>query len=331
VSEPAPRLSRYIIAERSEWRAYPERGSRLLLRMMASVSLRLGRPAGRVILYGIAGYFFLFAPAARRRMREYLRRALGREARAGDRFRLIMNFASTIHDRLYLLAGRYELFDISIQGEPLIREVVAAGGGAFLMGAHVGSFEVLRAIGARQPGLVVTMVMYEGNARKLNGILAAAAPERRPQIISLGRLDAMLQLQQRLDEGSLVGVLGDRTLGEEPALPVTFLGATAYLPVGPMRAAAVLRRRVVFMLGLYRGGNRYHAVFEPLADFSATPPGQAKAAIEAAITRFVALLEQYCRSDPYNWFNFFDFWRSSARPSAHRPPQPPELPEPPRL
>jgi predicted LPLAT superfamily acyltransferase len=22
------------------------------------------------------------------------------------------------------------------------------------------------------------------------------------------------------------------------------------------------------------------------------------------------LLEKYVRSDPYNWFNFFDFWRA---------------------
>jgi predicted LPLAT superfamily acyltransferase len=121
-------------------------------------------------------------------------------------------------------------------------------------------------------------------------------------------------------------MLADRSFGDEGVLPVTFLGATAYLPTGPMRAAAMLRRRVVFMLGLYRGANRYHVVFEPLADFSATAPGQRQAAIEAAITRYAALLEQYCRSDPYNWFNFFDFWRSPtsvpARPAPHPQPQP---------
>jgi len=318
-----PPLSRVGIGTPSEWRQRPERGSRTLLRMMAFVSLRLGRPAGRVVLYVIASYFFLFAPAARRRMRDYLRRALGREPRAAERFRLVMNFATTIHDRLYLLAGRYDLFKITIQGEPLIREVVANRTGAFLMGAHMGSFEVLRAIGARQAGLSVTMVMYEENARKLNAILAAAAPKDPPQIIALGRLDAMLQIQQRMDQGELVGVLADRMMGEEPSLPVTFLGATVYLPTGPMRAAAVLRRRAVFMLGLYRGGNHYHAVFDDLADFSAIPPGQTKAAIEAAITRYAALLEHYCRTDPYNWFNFYDFWRTNAASPAHPMPQPP--------
>ena len=87
----------------------------------------------------------------------------------------------------------------------------------------------------------------------------------------------------------------------------------------------MLKRRVIFMLGLYRGGNRYHVVFEPLADFSATPASQRQAAIEAAVTRYAALLEQYCRSDPYNWFNFFDFWRSPA--AAPTPPAPPPQPQ----
>jgi len=67
------------------------------------------------------------------------------------------------------------------------------------------------------------------------------------------------------------------------------------------------------MLGLYRGGNRYHVVFEPLADFSSTAPHERAAAIEAAITRYAALLECHCRRDPYNWFNFFDFWGGAPR------------------
>jgi predicted LPLAT superfamily acyltransferase len=75
-----------------------------------------------------------------------------------------------------------------------------------------------------------------------------------------------------------------------------------------MRLAAILRTRVVFMLGLYRGANRYHVVFEPLADFSQVTPANRQAAIEAAVQRFAQQLERRCRSDPYNWFNFFDFW-----------------------
>ena len=75
-----------------------------------------------------------------------------------------------------------------------------------------------------------------------------------------------------------------------------------------MRAAAILRCPVFFMVGLYRGKNIYHVVFERIADFSTTPAGARQAAVAAAIHRYAAVLDKYCRSDPYNWFNFFDFW-----------------------
>ena len=322
MSNPAPHLAAHSQDAVAEWRRRPERGSPLALRIMAWLSLRLGRPVGRLLLYLIAGYFFLFAPKARRCMRDYLRRSLGREPRASDRFRQIMTFATSIHDRIYLLAEQYQLFDISQSGEPLMEEVVAAGGGAIMMGAHMGSFEVLRWIGEQRAGSGLVMTMYEDNALKVNAMLAALAPRHPPEIIAVGRIDAMLKIRARLDQQALVGMLADRSFGDEGVLPVTFLGATAYLPTGPMRAAAMLRRRVIFMLGLYRGGNRYHVVFEPLADFSSTPSGQRQAAIEAAVTRYAALLEQYCRSDSYNWFNFYDFWRSPAGASARSAPQP---------
>jgi predicted LPLAT superfamily acyltransferase len=108
-------------------------------------------------------------------------------------------------------------------------------------------------------------------------------------------------------------MLGDRTLGNEPVHEVTILGERAFLPAGPLRAAAILRRPVIFMVGLYRGGNRYHVVFAPVADFSDVTPQSRDAAVRAAVERFAALLDRHCRSDPYNWFNFFDFWREPER------------------
>ncbi len=294
------------------WISHRERGSIRLMRLMVLLSLRLGRRLSRCAIYGIALYFFLFAPDTRRHSLRYLRLALGRRPNARDRFRHLLYFATCTHDRVYLIDAQYECFHITIEGEPLVRAQLDAGNGAFLLGAHMGSFEMMRSVGRRQPGLRVSMAMYEHNARKIKAVLSAVNPADAPDIIALGQVDAMLQIAERLDRGALVGMLGDRTLGDEPAHPVRILGETAYLPTGPMRAAAILRRSVIFMLGLYRGGNHYHVVFAPLADFSATPAGARNAAVSAAVERYAALLDRYCRSDPYNWFNFFDFWRARS-------------------
>lgn len=293
----------------AEWVTHRERGSMTLLRIMTFLSLRLGRRGSRPFLHIIAAYFFTFAPTARRHDRAYLRKVLGREPNAAERYRHLLAFATTIHDRVYLLQERFDLFDITIEGEAVVQQAMDAGQGAFLMGSHVGSFEIIRAIGRRRPGLRVAMAMYEDNARQINAMLAAINPNAAAEIIALGHIDAMLKIQDYLDRGTFVGVLGDRTLGNEASVRVNFLGQPARFPVGAMRAAAIMRRPVIFMIGVYRGGNRYHTAFESLVDFSTVDPRQREAAVQAAIERYAAVLEKHIRSDPYNWFNFFDFWR----------------------
>lgn len=288
-----------------------------MLRVMAWISLRLGRRAGRVVLHPIAAYFLLFAPASRRASRNYLRRALGRPPRWRDLYRHFFTFAATIHDRVYLVNRRFELFDVEVHGEDTLRGLLAAGKGLFLMGAHLGSFEVIRAIGRRDTDLSVAMVMHQDNAQKINAMLAAVNPEAVQDIIGLGHVDSMLKVKEHLDQGGVVGMLADRTPGNDTLYPVQILGTEANLPGGPFRMAALLRRPVVFMTGLYLGGNRYAVHFDPLADFSAVARDQRDAALEAAVVRYAALLDQYCRKAPYNWFNFFDFWQPA--PTATPP------------
>jgi len=166
-------------------------------------------------------------------------------------------------------------------------------------------------------------VMHEDNAQKINKMLAAINSEAALDVIPLGRIDSMLKVQDKLDAGMLVGMLGDRTLGDEPMMPVDLLGAPAAMPVGPFRMAALMRRPVVFMVGLYLGGNRYRVHFETLADFTDVPRGQREAAVKQAIERYAGLLNHYCLDAPYNWFNFFDYWQSvptslSAQSHEHR-------------
>jgi predicted LPLAT superfamily acyltransferase len=295
------------------WTQRPERSNLAILKVMVWISLHLGRPIGRVVLYGIALYFLFFAPSARRASRAYLARALGREATWSDGFRHVLAFASTIHDRVYLLNERFDLFDIEIVGHECVDAAVSQGQGVLLMGAHLGSFEVMRSLGRKNIGQVVTMLMYEENARKVNATLAAINPLATQDIIALGRMDSMLLAQEKLAAGHLVGMLADRGLGNDPTRAIDFLGAPAQFPVGPFRVAAMLHRPVLFMAGLYLGGNRYRIHFEPLADFSTVSRGERDAAMAEAQRNYVARLEHYCRQAPYNWFNFYDFWRSAEK------------------
>lgn len=310
----------------AEWTTQRERSNVFILRLMVWLSLRCGRTFSRIILHGISLYFLLFAPAARRASRTYLRRSLRRTPHWRDLYRHIFTFASAIHDRVFLLTDRYDLFALEIHGEDVIRATLQKNEGAILLGAHFGSFEIIRALGEHQPGLHIAMAMFEENARKIRTTMTAINPSLANDIIALGHVDTMLQVQQRLENGALVGLLADRSPHVEAMLEVEFLGAPAQFPLGPMRLAAVLRKPVVFMTGEYLGGNRYAIHFERVADFSKVERSERQAAVVAAIHAYVRLLERHCLAQPYNWFNFFDFWHV-ATPAAHQlSQQPPSQP-----
>jgi hypothetical protein len=277
---------------------------------MAWLSVAIGRKASRVLLPFGAVYFLVTGGEARRHTITFLERALGRRPTTVDAYRLLFAFSSILHDRIYLLRGRFDLFDIEVKGAELFD-----GEGALLMGGHVGSFEVLRACGRELGHRRVVMAMYEVNTRFMNAVLGAVSAQATQDILQLGRPQSMLELAARLQEGAFVGMLADRTPGEEPVIRVPFLGHEAPFPTGPMRIAAALRRRVIFMTGLYRGSNRYEVRFEPLADFSnveAINREGRDAAVREAVTQYARRLEECAREAPDNWFNFHDFWGDAA-------------------
>ena len=96
-----------------------ERGNLFWLRVMSTLSVWIGRRPSRVVLHGIALYFVVAASAARKASRTYLDRCLGRRATWLDIYRHVLSFASTIHDRIYLLNDRHDLFDLRTSEDEL--------------------------------------------------------------------------------------------------------------------------------------------------------------------------------------------------------------------
>jgi predicted LPLAT superfamily acyltransferase len=292
---------------REEWATRRERGAVPLIRAMVWITLRLGRPAARLLLYPACAYFFLFSPRSRQASRHWLTRALGRPATAADVWRHFFTFAACVLDRVLLLNDRVDLFHIGIHGEAVLSQMRDRHGGAFLFGAHLGSFEVMRAAARALGDRRISLVMYEDNARKTGEVLNAINPSLGIEIISLGRPGSMIAVKERLDEGHLVGVLADRGLDTERRANIPFFGQPAPFPVGPFRLAALLKRPIVFMTGLYLGRGRYDIHFELISE--PDPATRASdATIEATMRRYVERLEHYCRLAPFNWFNFYEFW-----------------------
>jgi predicted LPLAT superfamily acyltransferase len=293
------------------WLQQRERGSIFGLRVGVVIAFFLGRKLTRLILFPVCLYFLLFSVKSRRASHEYLSRVLPHAPRFGDLFRHYLTFATVALDRFFLLNNRNELYDIEVHGAEILQQTLDGGQGCLLLGAHLGSFEVLRAAGTAHE-LKIAMVMYEDNARNINTVAKDVDPEARSRIIELGRLDSMFRVYERLQQDAWVGMLADRILPGGEQMPADFLGGTASFPTAPYRIALMLRRPVLFMTGLYRGGNRYELHFEKLFDAQAVRRTARVAAAAQALQQYAQRLEHFCRIAPYNWFNFYDFWHTGA-------------------
>jgi predicted LPLAT superfamily acyltransferase len=293
------------------WLEQRERGSLLVMKAGVRLLLGIGHTAGRLLLYPVCAYFLLASSrAARTASREYLGRVLGRPARWRDVARHYLTFAQMLHDRVYFLTGRSGEFAIEQRGLEVVERTLAQGRGCLLLGSHLGSFEVLRVLGSLERKLPVNVLLYPDNASNADAVAGELCPELKARVIPLGRPETLLRVRECLERGEIVGMLGDRALKSDKTVRCDFLGAPATFPQGPLLLASILDAPVVLFFGLYHGGRRYSVHFEAFADRLRIARADRAAQLQPWVARYAERLEHYCRLAPYNWFNFYDFWRA---------------------
>lgn len=293
------------------WFETRERSSDFWLKTICWIALHLGRSVARFLLWPITLYFFLFSRGAVTHSRSYLERVLDRKPSVSDVFRHLHSFASTILDRVFLLSGRDNELDIQIHAPEVLLDRVDAGEGCILLGSHLGSFEVLRALGVHRKHLPLRVLMYADHNQMITRLLHALSPEVADTVIPLGRTDTLLRVKEALDEGEMVGMLGDRVAESDKQVDCQFLGEATQFPAGAMIMALTLKVPVVLFYGLYLGGNRYEIHFELLTEAPDVSRAERQAFVQEMTCRYASRLEYYARKAPFNWFNFYDYWHKS--------------------
>lgn len=221
----------------------------------------------------------------------------------------IHSFAATILDRVFLLAGGRDQLDVDLYRPELVTDRVSAGESFLLLGSHLGSFEILRALAIDEASIPLKILMYPAHNQVLTELLHALNPRVAASVISLTGPHPLLAVKESLDAGCAVGLLGDRYRSGEPTLTCEFLGGRARFPTGPIQLAAVTGVPVVLFFGLYRGGNRYDVHFELLGErIDLGPRCSRESALRDWVQRYADRLGAYTRDAPFNWFNFYDFW-----------------------
>jgi predicted LPLAT superfamily acyltransferase len=218
------------------------------------------------------------------------------------------SFAATILDRVFLLAGQFDRYDIRVHDGQIVLDQVATGRGCILLGSHLVSFEVLRALGVTLRRIPLKVLMDVDHNPDITRFVAALNREVADTIIPVRGAVTFLELKEKLDQGYVIGMLGDRVASDDKVVTCRFLGVDALFPTSAMLLAATAASPIILVFGLYRGGNRYDVHFERLTDGFAGDRLSRQDVVRSWTQHYAGRLEHYTRLAPYNWFNFYDFW-----------------------
>lgn len=313
MSEPASESTGMRVPPRRGWREVGERGSGLLIRLTVWLTTVVGRAPLRLVVRVVAFYYALLSGTARRAVYAY-RRHLGERAGIGVAYRQIRTFAQCVLDALFIVRGRWKYFRVTRNGHHHLAALRDEGRGAILLGAHLGSFYAMRMQGERE-SLPIHPVVYLRNARRINAAFESIDPEFTARLIRMdadGGMSYVLQIREKLDQGGLIAILGDRVAPGAKSVEVDFLGGRARLPAGPYILAATLKCPLYFTAGLYREPDHYELYCIPLAERVELPRARRAEALQGYAQAYADQLAELCRRAPDNWFNFFDFWEEGG-------------------
>lgn len=286
----------------------PERGNRCAMQVALFLTRKIGRRRLEWLLGPVTLYFFLHNGAARRASRAYLRRVLHRPASILSVMRHMRSFAQVVLDRIFFLQDTRDAPFVRVHGRESFLQAIAQGRGCLLLGAHIGSFEALRALG-REHAITLRMLMYRSNLGGATDVLEALDPTYAQSVIPIGQVDTMLRVAESLERGEVVGILGDRTPDASRCVCVKMLGSEVQLPEGPFRLALATRAPVVLANAVRGADGGYDISFEALDLPYPSSRQERTAFVQFADEQYAEWMQGLCLRHPFSWFNFYDYWK----------------------
>lgn len=283
-------------------------------------------PAGfmRFLAFIIGFFYWLFGKSARKISRDYLSKVNAvSPSQKKSTLKHITSFALNLVENVQSWAGKFSFDNVNWQNddvEDLVKNI-NGGQGTLLLISHLGNAQMLKGLASfgesgTENKMSITTISDANITAGFANLLQKINPDSNFHIISANNIgpDTILLLQERLEKGEVVVIAGDRvSANTDRFIELPFFGSAANLPYGVFLMASLLNVPVYFIAGLRHQDITLRPDYDMYVEKNPVSFDCGRKEREERITQtaknYVAFLEKLCILHPYQWYNFFKFWK----------------------
>lgn len=307
------------------WASYTEKGSIWGLKVLLMTYSIFGLRVFEVLMTLVMVYYHATQNCARSASKEYLKqlksyaKAQGKSLPEGlTSFRHFLSFGRSMLDKLAGWRGDWTMENVTVHGLESYLPYAEKKQGVVVLGAHLGNLELFRALSIQNPELKINALVFTENAVRFNAILKAVNPDSGLNLIPVKEMrpEVAIGLKEKLDQGEMVVVMGDRTSvsKEKRVVYANFLGRPAPFPQGAFILASALNVPTFLFLGC-RSGTKYKPHFELYVELfresMSLDRNRRMEALSDVVQAYADRLTYYAMKVPLQWYNFYNFWELS--------------------
>ncbi|WP_210450055.1 glycosyltransferase family 2 protein [Vibrio crassostreae] len=312
-------------SEQPHWSRTQERGTVLGIKLLLAIYTLLGRGVFNLILRGVMRYYHLTGQRARNASEQYLFQLKAYTEQQNielpgelTSYNHLLSFGHTMLDKLAAWKGDFSAENLTIHGQDQFENMVANQQGVLILGSHLGNIELCRALGRRHSNIKINALVFTEHAERFNSVMKAVNPQSDLNLIQVTSMgpDTAILLQQKLEQGEWIVIVGDRTSTSKESRSVwaEFLGKEAPFPQGPFMLASILKAPVFLLFGLRDDSQskpHFNVYFEHFSDKIELPRKTREQSLQQVVQQYADRLQHYTLKAPLQWYNFFNFWTLS--------------------
>ena len=269
---------------------------------------KLGIRAAYSVLVFVAFYYFIAYPLSFKAMFYYFknRQQFSFFKALFAVYKSYFVFGQTLIDKVAISAGLRNKFTFDFDGIDILKQLLKEEKGGILISAHIGNFEIAEKffaeIDLKSQIHIVTVDQEHSVIKEYLESITDDKPN--VQFIYVQEdLSHIFEISTALAKNHLICFTGDRYFDHSKTMQTELLGKTAHFPAGTFMLASRLKAPVAFVYVMKEPGLHYHLYTRRAPEFKQR---DAQAVLNAYTESVEGMLKKY----PYQWFNYFNFWKN---------------------